>query len=372
MKALELRDEIPRLTDDIYLNYGAHGPSPEPVVTAAQQSIEQQEYAYSGNENPYETAGAVFDSCREAIAAHLGVSPEWIGLTESTTAGINAIAGSIDWEPGDIVVRTDLEHAAGILPWKRLEAHGVSVRVVETENGRIDLDEFTEAVSGARLACFSALTWTHGTSLPVRELVDIAREQGALSLVDAVQVPGQQPVDLTEWNADIVAAAGHKWLLGLWGSGFLAIRPESIAELEPRSLGYRSVDDVSKTPLDYYPDARRFEIGTTNPAPFAALERALTLTEAIGINAIHSRIITLASHLIESVPAANRLSPATPESGLVAFEVPEPEETVTRLQERGITIRALPYPSAIRLSVHAVSTREEIDTVAAVLADEVG
>jgi len=81
------------------------------------------------------------------------------------------------------------------------------VRVVETEEGRIDREAYAEAVADARLVCFSAITWTHGTRLPVADLVEIADEAGAFTLVDAVQSPGQVAMDVSAWGADAVAAA---------------------------------------------------------------------------------------------------------------------------------------------------------------------
>ena len=370
MTPLDLRTQIPGIHDGIYLNYGAHGPSPQPVVEAAQAFLETHEYAPASQSTPYETATQAFDSTRESIAGFLGVDTEWIGFTESTTAGINAIAGAIEWQPGDIVVRTDVEHPAGILPWERLKSAGVKVRVVETTDGRISLDDVSEAIDGARLVCMSALTWTHGTQLPVEELVTIAREQGVLTLIDAVQVPGQIPLEISSWDADIVAAAGHKWLLGTWGAGFLAINPRTLARLEPRSVGFRSVAEPDQYPIDYHPDARRFEIGTANPAPYVALEQAIQLIESVGVDTIQERIAYLAGRVIDHIPDDRLLSPERPESGLVTIAVDDPEKTVERLRSNGIVIRSLPSPRAIRLSVHAVNTAEEIDRVTDMLADE--
>ncbi|MDL0120039.1 aminotransferase class V-fold PLP-dependent enzyme [Halobacterium salinarum] len=88
------------------------------------------------------------------------------------------------------------------------------------------------------MACFSAVTWTHGTQLPVADLVDIAHEAGAFALVDAVQVPGQLPMDVGGWEADAVAAAGHEWLFGLWGGGFLYIDRQAADSLLPTRVGY--------------------------------------------------------------------------------------------------------------------------------------
>ncbi|WP_048077832.1 aminotransferase class V-fold PLP-dependent enzyme, partial [Halorubrum sp. AJ67] len=194
MTPRELRADIPALGDAAYFNFGAHGPSPEYVVEAAGSFVADHEYG-SATTDPYEYAFETYEAVRERIAAFVGADPEEVALTESTSDGIARVGGAIDWEPGDVVVRTDLEHPAGVLPWQRLEREGVEVRVLETEDGRVDRDEYAEAVADARLVCFSAITWTHGTRLPVRELVEIADDAGAFTLVDAVQSPGQVPMD---------------------------------------------------------------------------------------------------------------------------------------------------------------------------------
>jgi len=361
MTPTTLRTDIPALQDGIYLNYGAHGPSPKYVVNAADEFVRTHEYESPIADDPYETAFEAFDRTRETVASFIGAEPDEIALTESTTGGINALANAIDWQPGDVVVRTDLEHPAGILPWQRLEREGVEVRVVETEAGRIDLEQFADAVADARLACFSALTWTHGTQLPVAELVDIAHDAGALALVDAVQVPGQLPMDVGEWGADAVAAAGHKWLLGLWGGGFLYV-DRSVAEaLEPRAVGYRSVEDANADPYEFAAGARRLEVGSANPAPHVALGEAIDAISEVGIDSIEDRVHRLASRLTDGVPDDRLCSPSTPESGLVTIDVADPTATVERLAADGIIVRELPSPDAIRASVHAVNTTTEVD-----------
>ncbi len=366
----ELRADIPTLQDATYLNYGAHGPSPQYVVEAATEFVQRHEYDVPAVGDPYETAFGEFDETRNQVASFIRAQPDEIALTESTSAGINAIAGAIDWQPGDIVVRTDLEHPAGILPWQRLEREGVEVRTLETSDGRLDREAYTEAVADARLVSFSAVTWTHGTKLPVSELVDIAHDAGALTLVDAVQVPGQLPMDVGEWGADIVAAAGHKWLLGLWGSGFLYVDCDVAEQLEPRAVGYRSVETPTAAEPTFAAGARRFEIGSANPAPHVALREAIHTVSDVGLDTIERRIQNLADRLASNVPNNRLLSPASPESGLVTIDVGAPDETVSRLDDEGIVVRALPSPNAIRVSVHAVNTAAEIDAVLEVLADK--
>ena len=360
MTPRELRADIPALDDAAYFNFGAHGPSPEYVVEAAGSFIEEHEYG-SATTDPYDHAFGTYEEVRERIAAFVGADPEEIALTESTSDGIGRIAGAIDWEPGDVVVRTDLEHPAGVLPWKRLEREGIEVRVVETENGRLDRDAYAEAVADARLVCFSAITWTHGTRLPVADLVETAKEAGAFTLVDAVQSPGQVAVDVSEWGADAVAAAGHKWTLGPWGAGFLYVDRDVAAGLEPRVVGYRSVADPTGDEIEFKPAAGRFEIGTTTAAAHVGLVEALDAIEAVGVDAIESRIASLTDRLKAGVPEERLLSPREHESGLVTVDVDDPEATVERLAADDIVVRSLPHPDGVRVSVHAVSTEAEID-----------
>ncbi|AEH39395.1 aminotransferase class V-fold PLP-dependent enzyme [Halopiger xanaduensis] len=361
MTPTELRADVPALQEGTYLNFGAHGPSPKYVVDAADEFVREHEYESPIRDHPYETAFRAFDRTREVVASFVGADPDEIALTESTTAGINAVANAIDWQPGDVVVRTDLEHPAGTLPWQRLEREGVEVRVVETANGRIDLERFAEAVADARLACFSAVTWTHGTQLPVADLVEIAHEHDAFALVDAVQVPGQLPMDVREWGADAVAAAGHKWLLGLWGGGFLYVNRDVAEGLEPRTVGYRSVETPTAEPFEYAAGARRFEVGSANPAPHVALREAIDAIGDVGIDRIENRIRRLAGRVADGVPDRRLLSPSEPESGLVTIDVDDPAATVKRLSADEIVLRALPRPSAVRASVHAVNTAGDVD-----------
>ncbi|GAB6878391.1 cysteine desulfurase [Halorubrum gandharaense] len=360
MTPRELRADIPALQKGTYLNYGAHGPSPRYVVDAATSFLQDHEYGSTEND-PYEVAFEAYENVRERVASFVNAHPTEIALTESTTDGINRIANAIQWEAGDVVVRTDLEHPAGVLPWQQLERKGVDVRVVETTKGRVDLDEYAEAVADAKVVCFSAVTWTHGTRLPVRELVEIAGDAGAFTLVDAVQTPGQQPMDVTAWGADAVAAAGHKWLLGPWGAGFLYVNRESVDQLVPGTIGYRSVERPSSLEIEFKQGASRFEIGSTTPTAHVGLAEAIEAIEEVGVERIESRIEALTDRLKDGFDDEQLLSPRSYESGLVSLRADDPEAVVEALAERDIVVRSIPMVDAVRISVHAVSTESEID-----------
>jgi selenocysteine lyase/cysteine desulfurase len=269
----------------------------------------------------------------------------------------------MDWAEGDAIVRTDLEHPAGVIPWARLREEGCEVREVACPSGTPDMDELKEAVQGARLVCLNSISWLHGSRLPLREVADVAHDAGARVLVDAVQSPGQEAVRPREWGADVVVGAGHKWLLGVWGSGFLWVDPDFVDELRPRHVGYRSVDDSSAYPLDYHDGARRLEVGTANPAPYAALREAIAIHGELGLGTIRDRIRQLTDRLKAGIPEDRLVSPREFESGLVAFEVEEPEAVVERLEERDVHVRSVPRPSTVRASVHAFNDESDIDAL---------
>jgi selenocysteine lyase/cysteine desulfurase len=361
----DLRADIPACERGVYLNTGASGPAPRRVVEATTRFVERHEYEAPVGEGAYPVAFEAFEEARAAVAAFLGADTDEIALTQSTADGISRVAASLDWSPGDVVVRTDIEHAAGVLPWWHLERQGVETRVLTTAGGRVDLDDLTAAVADARLLCLNSLTWSHGTELPIAEIVDIAHEADCRVLVDAVQSPGQRPVDVSAWDADFVAGAGHKWLLGPWGAGFLYVDADRAGDVVPSQVSYRSVVDPSAADPRLKPAAARFEVGTTTPAPCAGLVEALSVIDAVGIGTITDRIERLTDRLKAGLGDA-LVSPRAYESGLVTFRAPDgesPEQTVERLADDGIVIRSLPYPEALRASVHAFNTADDVDAL---------
>jgi cysteine desulfurase/selenocysteine lyase len=365
MNPEDLRDAIPALESGIYLNTGASGPSPKPVIDATTEAVRQHEYEAPIEDGAYPTAFDAFDETRDAVAAFLDADSSEIALTHSTADGISRVAASIDWEPDDIIVRTDLEHSAGILPWWNLQREGCDVRVHETEHGRLDLDMLADDLADARLVCLNSITWSHGTRLPVRDVVEIAHESDTLVLIDAVQSVGQTDVNVEGWGADFVVGAGHKWLLGPWGAGLLYVRDGIEAELTPAQVGYRSVVDPTDPSPEFKPGAARFEVGTTNIGPYAGLQAAIETIESVGMDTIEDRIEQLTNRLKDGL-GERCLSPRAYESGLVTFSADDSEELVERLKDDDIYVRALPFPDdAVRASVHAYNTAEDIDALLA-------
>lgn len=364
MKPATLRSQIPALEETIYLNTGASGPVPRSVIEAARSRLDNQAITAPTTGSIYTEADTVYETARARIGDHLDAPPETIGLVESTAAGIGAVAAAMEWTPGDVIVRTDTEHPAGILPWARLkETMDVEIRVIDTDNGRIDTDVYRAAVADATAVCFSSICWQSGVKRPVETLAQIAADHDTDVIVDAVQSVGQQPLRPHEWPVDVLAGSTHKWPLGLWGGGFVYLAPSFADTLTPSVVGYRGVETVEADQYTLSEGARRFEVSTASPLPYAAAIEALKTIEAVGYETITDRISRLTARLVDGLPPERIVSPLPPESGLVTVAVEDGEATVSRLAEAGIQVRTLPTGDVIRVSVHVFNTAADIDAL---------
>lgn len=365
----ELRASIPACDDVAYFNTGATGPSPEFLLDIVDEWTRFHKTDVLVEGDAYEVGFDAYDSCRERIAPFLGADSSEIALTESTADGLSAVLAAIDWNDDDVIVTTDIEHPAADIPLARLRRHhDVTVRRVETDAGRIDTEAFAEAVADARLAVFSSLAWNYGTRLPTGELVEIADDAGTFTLVDAVQEPGQCPVDLEGLGADAAVGSGHKWLLGVWGSGFCYVADDASEDLEPAQASYRSVTDPGAagrgSGYELKSGAARFERGTAAIGPHVGFTESVRLFESLGVESIRSEILRLTERLTAEIPSGRLLSPSEPETGLVTVDVEEPEATVERLADAGFAVRSLPDPDAVRVSVHCFNSEDEVDGLA--------
>jgi len=369
MDIADLRAEIPPLETTAYCNWGATGPCPESVLAAADDFQRYHEHEVTTEEDPYPVAWDHYEATREAVADLLGADAEEVALTGSTADGLGRFLGAFDWDADDVVVTTDVEHPASDLPLARLErVHGIEVRVVETDDGYLAPERLHEAARGATLVAFSGIDWLYGCRQPVGDLVDAAHDAGALALVDAVQCVGQMGVDVHEWGADAVAAAGHKWLMGTWGSGFLYVERELAESLAPAQIGYRGVTEPTAEAYEWKPGATRFEVGTENVGAAAALQESVATVQSVGLSTVEDRIETLTDRLKAEIPDERLWSPRAYHSGLVTVAVADADATVDRLQDAGVIVRSLPTEGTVRVSLHAVNTEEHVDRVAAALA----
>lgn len=328
-------------------------------------------------------AGRVIFEARESIATLIGLSDSSrLFFTSSATHGLNALLHGL-LRQGDIVACSPLEHNSIMRPLHYLEKHrGIKIRIFpHDELGEIKLEALRESFQGARLVISTHASNVTGAILPIEEIAKIAHEAGALFLLDAAQSAGIVPINMEESRIDLLAASGHKGLLGLQGSGFFALAPwvdiDTIEPLMQGGTGSRS--ELEEQPM-ILPD--KFECGTLGGHGIAAMRAGVEWINARGIEAIYRHEVELRETLkaaLEEIKGARILAtpPAYPTIANLSFiaERFSPSEIAQRLdREFGILTRASLHcaPSAhrlhgtlksgaVRLSPGALTTTEEIE-----------
>ena len=209
----------------VFLNHGSFGAAPRQVLdyqAELQRRLEQNPVAFLKREAP-----GLRDETRSALAGYLGADADGLGLLPNATTGINAVARSLRLGPSDEIVLTDHEYGAMRLLWEEVAARSGSRLVLVSlpapyEDPDAVVDAFSAALtSRTRVVFFSHITSLSAIVLPARELCALAREAGAVSVVDGAHAPGQIDLALAEVGADCYAGNAHKWLCAPKGSAFL-------------------------------------------------------------------------------------------------------------------------------------------------------
>ncbi len=333
-----------------------------------------------------EAATAAFEAARERVRAFLNAgSTREIIFTSGTTDAINLVAHGFGagFEPGDEILITGLEHHANIVPWQLLrERSGIVLKVVPlTSRGDIDIEDFRAALGPrTRLAAFAAVSNALGTELPVTEMVRLAHEAGAVTLVDAAQAVAGRRVDVQQWNCDFLAFSGHK-LFGPTGIGVLFGRQTLLQAMSPFKGGGNMIHSVTFERTTYNELPYTFEAGTPPIAEAIGLGAAIQWVEALGfdrIEAHETRLVSEALEGLEALPGVQVIGHPRRRRGIISFTLDgiHPHDAGTILSECGVAVRtghhcAQPVmkhfriPATVRASFSVYNTLADVEALLA-------
>ena len=366
------RETFPALieNDYVYLNSGGSGPPSYEVIEAMRAADDLcSGPAYLVGAGFYARQAEMRERARETAARLIGAAPQDVALTQNTTHGMNLGVASIDWYEGDEAVSTTTEHPGCLVPLHNLaERFGVKVTLVSPP---VTAEKIEAALTlRTRLVALSHVDWTSGEVFPLTEICALARERGALTLIDGAQSVGNISVDVPVSGADMYAFTGHKWVLGPEGMGALYVRPG--LDVYSTNVGFLSLTDPSAFDAnggyELRADARRFEASTGNPAlaaGFAAAAEAVHEREEAGFEGTRRRADLLLD-LLSELPRVTLRSPRPARSGLVSFEVEGlvAKEVAERLLEQRFVLRYIPGAhSYVRASTHLFNTAEELESL---------
>ena len=301
-----------------------------------------------------EEATAAYEGAREGIA-HFINAPGGAGevvFTKNATESFNLLAkswGATNLKAGDVVLLTEMEHHANIVPWFQLRDQiGIEVRFIPVgDDFRLDLSNIEEMLEGVKLLSVTAMSNVLGTINPMKELAAAAHRHGALIAIDGAQLVGHGVTDVADLDVDFFIFSAHK-MLGPPGLGIFWTREAILNAMPPFLGGGGMIADVR---LDGYTPAdgpTRFEAGTPPIAEAAGLGAAVQYLEHLGMRNIvaHEHALTgdALTRLALEFPERLRVigpSDTVDRGGVISLDVEgvHPHDVAQVLDQFGVCVR---------------------------------
>ena len=374
-----------------YLDSGATSQKPVQVLDAERQFLTTSNGAvHRGAHQLMEEATDAFEAGRADIAGFVGAAPDQVIFTKNATEALNLVSYILGDDrsahvigPGDVIVTTELEHHANLIPWQELARRtGATLRWYGvTDDGHLDLDSLV-LDERVKVVAFTHHSNVTGTGSPVAELLARAKAVGALTVLDACQSVPHQPVDFRALEVDFAAFSGHK-MLGPTGIGALYGRPELLAALPPFLTGGSMIETVTMESATYASPPQRFEAGTQMISQVVGLAAAVHYLSAIGMSAVAAhehRLVTATLEGLSEIPEVRIIGPADPavRRSPVAFVVNgvHAHDVGQVLDDEGVAVRvghhcAAPLhrrfglAASVRASFAVYNTADEVDRLIA-------
>jgi selenocysteine lyase/cysteine desulfurase len=327
--------------------------------------------------NPSQQSRAKFNEGREEtrrkIAAFLNVTPEEIVITRNTSEGNNLVSSGIELKAGDEVVIHDENHPTNLASWQnKAKRYGFTVKAVHipTPPPSVEalINPFVDAfTSKTKVLSITHVTSTYGSQFPAKQLCQLARERGILSLVDGAQSFGALEVDLKDIGCDFYTSSSHKWLMGPKEAGILYIRNDAQSKLWPSNYGvYGGTVGASKT----------FEqLGQRDDPTFIAMGEAIDFHVRVGQKKIEAQSKALAAALkkeLIKIPGVHMHSPTAPEISCAILTFRPGNADINKMSaslydKHGFA--GAGRADGIRISPHIYNSFEQVEKVVAAIAD---
>ena len=373
----------------VYLDNAATTQKPRVVLDALQDFyLHHNANVHRGLHALSMRATDAYEAARARTARFINAAdPAEIIFTRGTTESINLVAaswGGANLKPGDVILITEMEHHSNLVPWQLIaQRTGATLRYLpvagdDAEHG-LDFAALDRVLTPeVKLFAFTHVSNTLGVVNPVAELCARARKVGALTVVDAAQSIGHQPVDVHALGCDFLAFSGHK-MAGPTGIGVLYGRRALLDAMPPYQSGGGMISVVEYSGSKFKPAPERFEAGTPNVADAVALATAMDYLDGLGRDAIAAHDRELADYAraaLAELPGIRILGPRAggPRGGLVSFALRDAHahDVVTFADQDGIALRGghhcnqplmkkLGLPSTVRASFYVYNTPDEVD-----------
>jgi cysteine desulfurase / selenocysteine lyase len=322
---------------------------------------------------------AYLGEAQRRLGRMTNANPSQFAFLTNISDATATIANGLDWQPGDEVVMIRGEFASFVYPWRSLEAHDVQVKFVEKGDRIVnDLTRIAEEITPrTRVVAISDVEFQSGFRNDLATIGRLAHERDALFVVDASQSLGVLPVDIAGLGIDALVSVGYKWLMAPHGISVLYIGEQALERIRPTMPGRSSVQagwQAFDYPLDWQPDARRYQGGALNWIGVCALAESLGLLEEIGPDRVASSAMATMNAVLERLQALpvdvrSVLEPAH-RSAILVFTLGSEdadERCVVAGRDKGIRFGRRGY--GIRVGAHVWNAAADVDALIAHVED---
>lgn len=389
MNAYEVRKLFPILDQEInghplvYLDSAATSHKPIPVI----EEISRYYREYNSNVHRgvhtlgnYATEG--YEGAREKVRKFIKAkSTKEIIFTRGTTTALNIVASSYARQhcsEGDEIVITPMEHHSNLIPWQQVaKVTGATLKYIPLrEDGTIDLEDARKTITPqTKIVSVMHVSNVLGTINPIKEITQIAHQNGAVMVVDGAQSAPHLSLDVQDLDCDFFAFSGHK-MCAPTGIGVLYGKRELLEEMEPVEFGGEMIDFVELHDSTWKELPWKFEGGTPIIAGAIGLGAAIDFLESIGLEKIEKHEHQLVAYAMEHLSTIEGFKAYGPEdrAGLITFNLDDvhPHDVATVLDAEGIAVRAghhcaqplmkwLNVSATARASFYLYNTEEDVD-----------
>ncbi len=328
-------------------------------------------------------ATEAYENARRTVARFINAKEAHeIVFTRGTTESLNLLATTLGTESGKWkVLITAMEHHSNLVPWQQMvQRHGGELLVAPMDDkGVLDLEAYEELLKqGPQVVAMAHVSNTLGTVNPVKEMIRLAHQYGALTVVDGAQSIAHLPVDVQDLDCDFFVFSGHKMYAPM-GIGGLYGKTELLEQMPPYQFGGEMVDTVSfeKTTFNKLPF--KFEAGTPNVGAALGLETAIHFLEQLDRKAVEDHenlLVRTAMERLSSIEGMRFIGQAPERSGLVSFIIDgiHPYDLGTIIDKMGVAVRTghhcaepvmtrFGIPGTVRASFAVYNTLEEVDVL---------
>lgn len=370
----------------VYLDNAATSQKPRTVLDALNRFYTKScSNVHRGVHLLSEQATKAYEDARVRVQRHLGAAlPAEIIFVRGTTEAINLVAqsyGRSRLAADDEIVLTHMEHHSNIVPWQIVaEQTGARIRVVPINDaGELEMGEWARLLGPrTRIVAIAHVSNALGTINPVREMISMAHDVGAVAMVDGAQAIPHLAVDVRELDCDFYAFSGHK-AFGPTGVGVLYGKKEHLDSMPPYQGGGDMIKSVTFEKTLYNVLPYKFEAGTPHVAGAIGLAAALGYLDSVGLEAIEAHehvLLDYGTKALASIPGLRLIGTARRKAAVLSFVLDEihAHDVGTILDQDGIAVRtghhcAQPVmdrfgvPATARASLAFYNTTDEIDAL---------